>query len=201
MKCRQLAAWAAISVAALPCGVMAEDTKTVVVADYSRAVEVTPVIAPAGPAPAQTLAPAPIPAPIPEPTPETTEEPYTQEELEILAIIIYQEAGGDYCADTTRQMIGEVFLNRVADSRFPDDFKSVATAKAQYGRLHWTGLIWPERASNPGETHAVQRAYECAEALLSGTAERLLPFDAVWQAEFEQGSETIIQQDGFYFCR
>lgn len=197
MRCRQLAACAALTVAALLLGIITDDTKTVVVADYSRAVEVTPVISPAGPAPAQTLAPAPIP----EPTPETTEEPYTQEELEILAIIIYQEAGGDYCADTTRQMIGEVFLNRVADSRFPDDFKSVATAKAQYGRLHWTGLIWPERASNPGEAHAVQRAYECAEALLSGTSERLLPLDAVWQAEFEQGSETIIQQDGFYFCR
>lgn len=197
MRRRQLAACAVLTVAALLLGIIADDTKTVVVADYSRAVEVTPVIAPAGPAPAQT----PAPAPTPEPTPETTEKPYTQEELEILAIIIYQEAGGDYCADTTRQMIGEVFLNRVADSRFPDDFKSVATAKAQYGRLHWTGLIWPERASNPGEAHAVRRAYECAEALLSGTAERLLPLDAVWQAEFEQGSETIIQQDGFYFCR
>lgn len=197
MRCRQLAACAVLTVAALLLGIIADDTKTVVVADYSHAVEANPVIAPAGPAPTQTLAPAPTP----EPTPETTEEPYTQEELEILAIIIYQEAGGDYCADTTRQMIGEVFLNRVTDSRFPDDFKSVATAKAQYGRLHWTGLIWPERASNPGEAHAVQRAYECAEALLSGSAERLLPFDAVWQAEFEQGLETIIQQDGFYFCR
>lgn len=197
MRRRQLAVWTVISVAALLWGVIAEDTKTVVVADYSRAVEVASEVAPPEPVPT----PMPIPTPEPEPTPEVTEEFYTDEELEILAIIIYQEAGGDYCADTTRQMIGEVFLNRVADSRFPDDFKSVATAKAQYGRLHWTGLIWPERASNPGEAHAVQRAYECAEALLSGTAERLLPFDAVWQAEFEQGSETIIQQDGFYFCR
>lgn len=195
MRRRQLAAWAAISVAALLWGVMAEDTKTVVVADYSRAVEVAPEVTPLEPIP------TPTPTPEPEPTPEVTEEPYTEDELETLAIIIYQEAGGDYCADTTRQMVGEVFLNRVADSRFPDDFEEVATAKAQYRRLHWTGLIWPERASHPGEAHAVRRAYECAEALLSGAVERLLPLDAVWQAEFEQGTETLIEQDGFYFCR
>lgn len=193
MRRRQLAVWTVISVAALLWGVIAEDTKTVVVADYSRAVEATPEVTPPEP--------IPTPTPEPEPTPEATEVPYTAEELEILAIIICQEAGGDYCADTTRQMVGEVFLNRMADSRFPDDFESVATAEAQYGRLHWTGLIWPERASNPGEAHAVRRAYECAEALLSGAVERLLPLDTVWQAEFEQGLETVIQQDGFYFCR
>jgi hypothetical protein len=121
--------------------------------------------------------------------------------LEILAIIVYQEAGGDYCSDSTRQMVGEVFLNRVADERFPNTFAEVATARAQYGRLHWTGIIWPERAVNPGEVHAVQRAYDCAEALLSGAVERLLPDDVVWQSEYVQGSAVVVEQDGFYFCR
>ncbi len=127
--------------------------------------------------------------------------PYTEEELEILAIIIYQEAGGDACSDETRQMVGEVFLNRVASGRYPDTFEEVATQKKQYGRLYWTGLKWPDRASNPGEAHAVARAYECAEALLTGTVERLLPEGTIFQAEFPQGTEVVAEQDGFYFCR
>lgn len=154
------------------------------------------------PEPTPTPTPTPTPEPTPVPTPEPTPEPaYTEEELEILAIIIYQESGGDACSDSTRQMVGEVFLNRVADDRFPDTFAEVATARAQYGRLHWTGLIWPERAVNPGEAHAVQRAYDCAEALLSGSVERLLPSDVIWQSEYVQGSEIVVEQDSFYFCR
>lgn len=142
----------------------------------------------------------------------TTEEPvvaepakpeptYTEEDLEMLALVIYQEAGGDACSDECRQMVGEVALNRVADSRYPDTLYEVLTQKAQYGRLHWTGLVWPERVDNPGEAHAVERAYQCAEALLAGTAERLLPEDVIFQAEFTQGTETVAAMDGFYFCR
>lgn len=126
---------------------------------------------------------------------------YTEEELEILALIIYREAGGDACSDETRQMVGEVFLNRVASDLYPDTFAEVATQRAQYGRLHWTGLVWPDRAALPQEAHAVARAYETAEALLDGAVERLLPEDAIFQAEFPQGTETLAEQDGLYFCR
>lgn len=132
---------------------------------------------------------------------EVVEPTYTDEELETLAIIIYQEAGSDACSDETRQMVGEVFLNRVKSSRYPDTFYEVATQRAQYGRLYWTGLVWPERASNPNEAEAVARAYDCAEALLTGKVERLLPEDVVYQAEFPQGTEVVAQTTGFYFCR
>lgn len=129
---------------------------------------------------------------IPEPS-------YSEEDLEMLALVIYQEAGGDACSDETRLMVGNVVLNRVADDRFPDTIEEVLLQKQQYGRLHWTGLQWAERASKPEEAHAVERAYECAEQLLEG--ERLLPDDVIWQAEFPQGTETVAEQDGFYFCR
>ena len=124
---------------------------------------------------------------------------YTAEELEMMALVIYQEAGGDDCSNETRMMVGTVVMNRVADSRFPDSLYEVLTQEGQYGRLHWTGLVWAERASNPGEAHAVARAYECAERILSG--ERALPEDVIWQAEFPQGTETVVYQDGTYFCR
>ena len=124
---------------------------------------------------------------------------YTTEELETLALVIYQEAGGDDCSDETRLMVGTVVLNRVADVRYPDTIAEVATEYRQYGRLYWTGLEWPERAGKAQEAHAVKRAYDCAERLLNGY--RALPADVIYQAEFTQGTEVVAQQDGFYFCR
>ena len=129
----------------------------------------------------------------------SNEKTYTEAELEALALVIYQEAGGDACSDETRIMVGNVVMNRVADERFPGTIEEVLLAKRQYGRLYWTGLVWPERASRSVEAHAVQRAYDCAERVLNG--ERLLPEDVIWQAEFVQGTEIVAQQDGFYFCR
>lgn len=130
-----------------------------------------------------------------------TEPPYTEDELEALALAIYQEAGSDKCSDEARLMVGAVVLNRVADERFPDSIEEVLLQERQYGRLHWTGLVWPERAAYPSEAHAVERAYTAAEALLSGSVVDVLPPDVIFQAEFVQGSEVVAQTDGFYFCR
>lgn len=140
-------------------------------------------------------------APTSDPEPVVESLPYTEEELEMLALVIFQEAGGDAASDECRQMVGEVVLNRVADHRFPDTIEEVLLQKRQYGRLSETGLVWPARAENPGEVHAVERAYACAEALLSGAVEPLLPKDAIWQAEFKQGNEVLAYDSGLYFCR
>jgi N-acetylmuramoyl-L-alanine amidase len=139
---------------------------------------------------------------VPETTaPETTEPelPYTEEELEMMAIVIYQEAGGNDYSDETRLMVGTVVMNRIADERFPDTMYEVLTAPRQYGRLHWTGIVWPDRASNPYEAEAIERAYAIAERILLG--ERAFDGSVVYQAEFPQGVETVVYQDGMYFCR
>ena len=129
---------------------------------------------------------------------EPTEPAYTQEELEILAIIIYQEAGGDSNSDDTRRKVGSVFLNRVNSPSFPNTFEAVATARRQYGTLYLTGIKWPDRASNASEAHAVDRAYKIAEdLLLSGS---ILPSNVIWQAEFKQGDGVYCFQDEIYFC-
>lgn len=120
------------------------------------------------------------------------------EEQEILAIIIYQEAGGDECSDDTRRKVGSVFLNRVNSPLFPDTFEEVATAEKQYGTLYLTGLKWPDRAFNEQEADAVNRAYELAEELLIGGS--ILPDNVIWQAEFTQGDGIYCYQDGIYFC-
>lgn len=130
-----------------------------------------------------------------DPLPDKT---YTDEELEILALIVYQEAGGDKVSDDTRRLVAQVFLNRVNDSRFPDNFYEVATAERQYGRLYWTGIVWPDRASSQVEAHAVERAYKIAQEVLESD-EPVCPEGVIFQAEFVQG-DIYAEQDGMYFC-
>ena len=130
-----------------------------------------------------------------DPIPDKT---YTDEELDILALIVYQEAGGDNVSDDTRRLVAQVFLNRVNDSRFPDSFYEVATQERQYGRLYWTGIVWPDRASSQSEEHAVERAYKIAQEVLESD-EPICPEGVIFQAEFIQG-DIYAEQDGMYFC-
>lgn len=139
------------------------------------------------------------PEPINEAEPTETEPAYDPAELEMLAIVIYREAGGDAYSDETRLMVGTVVMNRIADPRYPDTMEEVLTQESQYGRMHWTGIVLPERAAYDCEAHAVERAYVIAERILLG--ERVLPDDVIYQAEFPQGSEVVAYQDGTYFCR
>lgn len=144
---------------------------------------------------------APVEAPVEEPVVNVdskSDKTYTDEELEILALIVYQEAGGDNVSDSTRRLVAQVFLNRVNDSRFPDSFYEVATANRQYGRLYLTGIVWPDRASSPAEGPAVGRAYKIAQEVLESD-EPICPEGVIFQAEFVQG-DIYAAQDGMYFC-
>lgn len=135
------------------------------------------------------------------PEAELTPEPVIDEaELEMLACVIYGEAGGNACSDLARQYVGDVVLNRVADSRFPDTLEGVLLQEGQYGRFHWTGIVWPERAQYEVEASAVARAYDTARALLSGEHSELYGAGYIWQAEFSQGTD-VIYLDGIYFGR
>lgn len=122
------------------------------------------------------------------------------EDLEMLACVIYQEAGGDACSDLCRFIVGDVVLNRVADSRFPDTIEEVLTQRGQYGTFSKTGVVWPARAGNSGEAAAVERAYDTARRLLSGEHSELYDAGYIWQAEFIQGTD-VIEVDGTYFGR
>ena len=121
------------------------------------------------------------------------------EELEMLACTIYVEAGGDACSDETRMMVGNVVLNRVAHPDFPNTIEEVLLQPMQYNTFSWDGIVWPDRAAYEDEQEAVQRAYDIARRLLEG--ERVLDSDVIWQAEFFQGTELVVYQDGMYFCK
>ena len=156
--------------------------------------------------PTETTPPETEPETATEPPTEPETEPietappydYTEKELEYLALVIYQEAGGDKYSDDTRLKVGTVVMNRLKDKRFPDTIFDVILQRSQYGRLHWTGPTWPARAWDKAEAHAVERAYDIAERIMNG--ERALPKDVVYQSEYIQG-EIVAHQDGFFFCR
>lgn len=143
-----------------------------------------------------------IPETVPETVPEATEAPTTAEtepeegmsELEMLACVIYQEAGGNGSCDDCRRRVADVVLNRVNDRRFPNTIYEVLTAPRQYGKFHWTGIVWPARHTNPGEAEAVARAWRIAEEVLNGQHSELYGQGYIWQAEFVQGKE------GFWHC-
>ena len=115
-------------------------------------------------------------------------------ETEMLAIVIYQEVGGDAHCDDCRYRVADIVLNRVNSEDFPNTIYEVLTQEGQYGRLHWTGIQWADRASNTYEAAAVERAWKTAEDVLNGNHSELYGNGYIWQAGFEQGS------DGFWCC-
>lgn len=134
---------------------------------------------------------------------EKVEElPVDPTELELLACVIYQEAGGDDCCDDCRRRVADVVLNRMADDRFPSTMLEVLTERRQYGRFHWTGVVWPDRAYTDGERPAVERAYQIAEEVLRGEHSELYGQGYIWQAEFMQGTDIVSCYNcGIYFGR
>lgn len=134
--------------------------------------------------------------------PEPTEEPVepepeidiSEDMVEMLAIVIYQEVGSDSICQSCRYRVGDIVLNRVADSRYPDTIYGVLTEPYQYGRLAWTGVVWADRASNPYEAHAVERARAVARDILSGNHSELYGNGYIYQAAHVQGT------GGFWCC-
>lgn len=134
-----------------------------------------------------------------EAKPAAAQKPALVDDVEALAIIIYQEAGADAVSDETRLMVATVVINRVASPAYPDTVKGVALQPGQYGRLSKTGLRWPSRSKYSCEAHAVERARKIARRALEG--ERNLPPDVIYQAGFKQGHEIVAESDGILFCR
>lgn len=126
-------------------------------------------------------------------------------DLELLAITCYTEAGGDNCCDLCRYRVCDVPLMRRADPRYPDTLEGVLTQPKQYGTFSETGVVWPARASEPGEAHAVARAWAVAEDVLSGNHSDLWGKGYIFQAEFPQGndpdSRIYCEQCGMWYCK
>jgi hypothetical protein len=115
-------------------------------------------------------------------------------ELEMLACVIYQEAGGSQHCDECRRRVGDIVLNRVADKRYPNTIEEVLLQKRQYGKFSTTGIKWPSRSTSPNERRAVIRSYRAAQEILSGQHSDVYGKGYIYQATFKQGKEQ------FYCC-
>lgn len=127
--------------------------------------------------------------------------PVYEHDVELLACVIYQEAGGDTCCDMCRRRVADVVLNRVNDPRFKgttiEEILIDGDPAPQWGLYSVTGVVWPDKASLPEEQHAVERAYRIAREVLEGQHSDLTS-EYIWCAEFSQGTD-VIECDGIYF--
>lgn len=133
---------------------------------------------------------------------EIPEEPqllWTSDELDMLAALIYYEAGSDDCTDRHQQLVGQVVLNRVASNEFPNTIYDVITQVSpavQYS-------TYKHVLDNMGNRDIIpQRCYNNALVALNGWVD--CPDDVVWQANFVQGSsiyeEIHTSYSVSYFC-
>ena len=137
-----------------------------------------------------------------EPTTDHTEVTETaecipevnEEDVELLAMVIYQEVGSDSVCDDCRRRVADIVLNRVNSDLYPDTIEEVLTQYSQYGNYYYTGVKWSYNASNPNETHAVERARRIAREVLEGQHSELYGNNYLFQAGFVQGVE------GFWCC-
>lgn len=113
---------------------------------------------------------------------------YSQAELDLLARVIYCEAGSSWLTDEHQLAVGSVVLNRVADSRFPNTISGVVYQKGQYSCVP-NGMI----NRTPSE-----RAINNARYLLENGV--TIPTNVVWQAQFKQGKGVWKYIQGHYFC-
>ena len=132
--------------------------------------------------------------PVEAPETNEIESDISEDDVELLACVIYQEAGSDAVCDDCRRRVADVVLNRVESEYFPDTIYEVLMQPSQYGAYSMTGIVWPERASYETEAHAVERARQIAREVLSGQHSELYGDGYIWQAGFEQGSQ------GFWDC-
>ena len=108
---------------------------------------------------------------------------------ELLACVVYQEAGWDLSCDECRFRVADVVLNRVSCPFVPDTVYGVLTQRSQDGRFYWTDVVWTSGASY--DDRGVQRAYDVVDAIFSGQHSELYGENYVWQAEFPQGHNNL----------
>lgn len=101
---------------------------------------------------------------------------YTEEDVDLLARLIYAEAGCTWMPDWVQQMVGSVVLNRVNSSVYPNTIREVIYQPGQYGPA-WSGAI---------ERPADARTIANARYLLENGP--ICPANVTGQAGFISGS-------------
>lgn len=119
---------------------------------------------------------------------------WTDNDLHMLAAVIYYEAGSDECTDRHQQLVGQVVVNRMYSTEFPNTIYDVITQPMQYGTCSMV-------LNNMGTDAIPQRCYDNALAVLNNDVD--CPSDIVWQAGFIQGEIYEVYNTTYsttYFC-
>lgn len=119
---------------------------------------------------------------------DTDPIPYTQEDIDILAAVMY---GEEYPNRYEMMLAGSVVLNRVKDPKFPDTIKAVVyQLDGQYEQYapRTKGFIGKELP---------EECYRLAEILLRYGS--IAPDEVIYQAHFNQG-EVFWSWQGEEFC-
>ena len=101
------------------------------------------------------------------------------DDVDLLARLIFHEIGSDGHPDEQLYIVGSVVLNRIADSRFPNNVHDVIYEPGQYAPAI-NGTLY---TGTPTE-----RCYDIAADLLANGS--VIPGDVVWQSGVPQGVET-----------
>ena len=121
--------------------------------------------------------------------PDTIEEQkYTTDEVELLARIVWSEAGSDWLTDEHQRAVASVIINRVNDDRFPNSIEDVVYQSGQYSCVY-NGMI--NQTPN-------QRSYDNAKYVLENGV--TIPSNVVWQSQSMQGRGLYKYIQGHYFC-
>ena len=113
------------------------------------------------------------------------------EDIDLLAHLLYAEAGSSWIADETLYYVGSVVLNRVNSDLYPDTLYEVIYQRKPC--VQYACIVDGNIEKDPTE-----RCYRIAEDLLRNGS--VLPENVIYQAEFKQGSGVYLYQDRFYFC-
>ena len=98
---------------------------------------------------------------------------YTEEEVTLLAKIIYAEAGSEWLSDEWKLCVGNILLNRVASPEFANTIAEVIYSPGQY---------YPKNSSYLKNLVPSERCVGLAKRLLAG--ERVLPPSVVFQSNY-----------------
>lgn len=112
-----------------------------------------------------------------EPEPPAEEAPkYTEEDLDLLARLIWREMGSRWIPDEEQLKTGSVVLNRMAHPAFPDTLRDVIYQPGQYA---------PAMGGTLETAEPDQRTKDNARRLLDQGS--ILPPDVVYQSGSVQG--------------
>lgn len=126
-------------------------------------------------------------------TPETeAEKTYSDEDLLYLAKIVQNEAGSDYCTDEHQRYVASVVVNRLNHPGFTGD-TILELALCGYGDgnpIQYDYSIYGGGVEGFNSIEPSERAIQNARYVLENG---VLDDTVIWQANFEQGDETVIK--------